>query len=166
MLWLLIDVIVAGHYFGVKMVKVGMRGDLGMDVEQARRAITPNTVLIIASAPQFPHGILPFSIILFFSFLLYFFSLFSFSVVLSLSFIDICEGVVDPIEELGALAVEKGLPLHVDACIGGFMLPWVEQLGYRVFLRLIFHFIATFLSFPFSFLTSLSFSFLSYLFLL
>jgi len=38
-------------------------------------------------------------------------------------------GVVDPISELGALAQKKGLPLHVDACVGGHLLPWLEQLG-------------------------------------
>jgi glutamate/tyrosine decarboxylase-like PLP-dependent enzyme len=38
-------------------------------------------------------------------------------------------GVVDPIAELGALAQDKRLPLHVDACVGGFLLPWLEQLG-------------------------------------
>jgi len=38
-------------------------------------------------------------------------------------------GVVDPIGELGALAQAKRLPLHVDACVGGFVLPWLEQLG-------------------------------------
>lgn len=38
-------------------------------------------------------------------------------------------GVIDPITELGALARERGLPLHVDACIGGFALPFVEKLG-------------------------------------
>ncbi|NVB78048.1 MAG: aspartate aminotransferase family protein [Kofleriaceae bacterium] len=38
-------------------------------------------------------------------------------------------GVVDPIAELGALAQKKGLPLHVDACVGGFLLPWLEQIG-------------------------------------
>jgi glutamate/tyrosine decarboxylase-like PLP-dependent enzyme len=38
-------------------------------------------------------------------------------------------GVVDPISELGALAQKKGLPLHVDACVGGYILPWLEQLG-------------------------------------
>ncbi len=42
------------------------------------------------------------------------------------------QGVLDPIAEVGALAEEKRLPLHVDACIGGFMLPWVEKLGYPV----------------------------------
>ncbi len=38
-------------------------------------------------------------------------------------------GVVDPIPELGELAQRKGLPLHVDACVGGFILPWIERLG-------------------------------------
>ncbi|MCB9572681.1 MAG: aspartate aminotransferase family protein [Kofleriaceae bacterium] len=38
-------------------------------------------------------------------------------------------GVVDPIEEVGALATQHGLPMHVDACVGGFLLPWVERLG-------------------------------------
>jgi sphinganine-1-phosphate aldolase len=38
-------------------------------------------------------------------------------------------GVVDPIAELGLLAMKKRLPLHVDACVGGFILPWLEQLG-------------------------------------
>lgn len=41
-------------------------------------------------------------------------------------------GVMDPIEELGALATRHGLPLHVDACLGGFFLPWVERLGHHV----------------------------------
>lgn len=41
-------------------------------------------------------------------------------------------GVIDPIEELGALAQAHGLGLHVDACVGGFMLPFVERLGYKV----------------------------------
>lgn len=38
-------------------------------------------------------------------------------------------GVIDPIGELGALAMRHELPLHVDACVGGFMLPWLEKLG-------------------------------------
>lgn len=38
-------------------------------------------------------------------------------------------GVIDPIGALGALAQRRGLPLHVDACVGGFMLPWLERLG-------------------------------------
>ncbi len=38
-------------------------------------------------------------------------------------------GMIDPIEELGALALEHDLGLHVDACLGGFILPWGEKLG-------------------------------------
>lgn len=38
-------------------------------------------------------------------------------------------GVIDPVEEVGMIAERHGLPLHVDACIGGFALPWVERLG-------------------------------------
>lgn len=41
-------------------------------------------------------------------------------------------GVVDPIGELGELAEKRGLPLHVDACLGGFVLPWLERLGRRI----------------------------------
>jgi len=41
-------------------------------------------------------------------------------------------GVVDPIEALGALAQRRGVAFHVDACLGGFFLPWVEKLGYPV----------------------------------
>jgi sphinganine-1-phosphate aldolase len=38
-------------------------------------------------------------------------------------------GVVDPIAGLGELAARHRLPLHVDACLGGFVLPWIERLG-------------------------------------
>ncbi len=41
-------------------------------------------------------------------------------------------GVIDPIEELSELALERGLGLHVDASLGGFMLPFAEELGYDV----------------------------------
>jgi glutamate/tyrosine decarboxylase-like PLP-dependent enzyme len=38
-------------------------------------------------------------------------------------------GTIDPVAELGALAQRNNLPLHVDCCLGGFFLPWVEKLG-------------------------------------
>jgi len=42
------------------------------------------------------------------------------------------QGVIDPIEELGQLALKRKIPLHVDACVGGFLLPWLERLGHPV----------------------------------
>jgi sphinganine-1-phosphate aldolase len=38
-------------------------------------------------------------------------------------------GVVDPIPELAAVAAERGAPCHVDACLGGWLLPFLERLG-------------------------------------
>jgi glutamate/tyrosine decarboxylase-like PLP-dependent enzyme len=41
-------------------------------------------------------------------------------------------GVIDPIAELSELALEHDLGLHVDGCLGGFLLPWAERLGREV----------------------------------
>lgn len=41
-------------------------------------------------------------------------------------------GVVDPIPELAALALERGILFHVDACLGGYLLAFAEQLGHPV----------------------------------
>ena len=83
----------AAHYFGVKLVKVDVDADQRADVRKMARAISWRTIGLVASAPQYPHG------------------------------------VIDPIAELGELAMDKNLPMHVDACVGGFVLPWLEKLG-------------------------------------
>ncbi len=41
-------------------------------------------------------------------------------------------GTIDPIQELSALAATRGVGFHTDACLGGFVLPWAERLGYPV----------------------------------
>ena len=41
-------------------------------------------------------------------------------------------GVIDPIAELSDMARARGVGFHTDACLGGFILPWAEQLGYNV----------------------------------
>lgn len=41
-------------------------------------------------------------------------------------------GTIDPITELGRLAGERGVGLHVDGCLGGFILPFGEELGYDI----------------------------------
>ena len=38
-------------------------------------------------------------------------------------------GVIDPIPEIAALAAERGVLCHVDACLGAYLLPFVERLG-------------------------------------
>jgi glutamate/tyrosine decarboxylase-like PLP-dependent enzyme len=42
------------------------------------------------------------------------------------------QGVIDPIPELAALAVDCGANFHVDACMGGFVLPFLERLGHAI----------------------------------
>ncbi len=39
------------------------------------------------------------------------------------------QGVIDPIPELAAIAAAAGATMHVDACMGGFVLPFMERLG-------------------------------------
>ncbi len=41
-------------------------------------------------------------------------------------------GVVDPITEIAAAALERGVRCHVDACIGGWVLPYAARLGRQV----------------------------------
>ncbi len=84
----------AANYFGIKIHHAPLRHDYRVNVEEVRKLINENTVLIVGSAPAYPHG------------------------------------VIDPIEDLGKLALEKNVLLHVDACVGGYILPFVEKLGY------------------------------------
>ena len=84
------------HFLGVKLVKVPVDQDYRMDLAAVKAAITKNTIFVVGSAPQYPHG------------------------------------VMDPIEDLAKIAKANGIGLHVDACVGGFMLPWLKKLGHPV----------------------------------
>ncbi len=86
----------AAHMVGLETVTVPVRADFTADVDAAKALFTDRTILVVASAPQYPHG------------------------------------VMDPVAELAALAESRGALCHVDACIGGFFLPWVEKLGHDV----------------------------------
>lgn len=86
----------AAQYFGIKMIRIPVAPDFRADVAATRQAITPGTIVLVGSAPPFPHGI------------------------------------VDPIEELSDLAQEHAIGFHTDGCLGGFLLPWAEKLGYPV----------------------------------
>jgi glutamate/tyrosine decarboxylase-like PLP-dependent enzyme len=41
-------------------------------------------------------------------------------------------GMIDTIPEMAAVAAERNIPFHVDACLGGFMLPFLERAGYDI----------------------------------
>jgi sphinganine-1-phosphate aldolase len=41
-------------------------------------------------------------------------------------------GQYDPIDQIGAVALDRGLWLHVDACVGGYLAPFAERLGLRL----------------------------------
>jgi sphinganine-1-phosphate aldolase len=41
-------------------------------------------------------------------------------------------GVVDPVEQIAAIAADRGIPCHVDACVGGWLLPWLAEAGAQV----------------------------------
>lgn len=38
-------------------------------------------------------------------------------------------GTIDPLEEMSDIARQRGVGFHVDACLGGYFLPWAEKLG-------------------------------------
>ncbi|MFI7423437.1 pyridoxal phosphate-dependent decarboxylase family protein [Nonomuraea sp. NPDC049684] len=39
------------------------------------------------------------------------------------------QGVIDPVAEVAAVAAEAGVACHVDACVGGWLLPWLREAG-------------------------------------
>ncbi|GAB3086283.1 pyridoxal phosphate-dependent decarboxylase family protein [Nocardioides zeae] len=86
----------AAHYFGVEPVVVPVGPDHRADVAATRAAVAAapeRTVLVVASAPSYAHG------------------------------------VVDPVTDLAAIAAEHDIRCHVDACIGGWVLPYAARLG-------------------------------------
>ncbi len=51
------------------------------------------------------------------------------TVLLVASAVSYPQAVVDPVEEIAALAAEHGILCHVDGCMGGFILPYFRRLG-------------------------------------
>ncbi|MBW2365452.1 MAG: aspartate aminotransferase family protein, partial [Deltaproteobacteria bacterium] len=41
-------------------------------------------------------------------------------------------GLIDPLEQLSDIALKHSIGFHVDGCLGGFILPWIEKLGYSI----------------------------------
>lgn len=67
-----------------------------VDLKAMARAISSNTVVLVGSTPQFPHGI------------------------------------IDPIQDIAKLALKHNVGVHVDCCLGGFILPFMEKAGYQL----------------------------------
>ena len=86
----------AAKYLGLELKQAPLREDFRVDVDAAAKLLTKNTVLMVGSAPNYPHG------------------------------------VIDPIGELAAIAADNDVFFHTDACVGGFLLPFLERLGHPV----------------------------------
>ncbi len=83
----------ACQYFDIKPVITGFDPQTyRADVEQMRAAVTPNTIMVMGSAPGY------------------------------------AQGVIDPIEEIGELALEHDLLFHVDGCVGGIQLSIMREM--------------------------------------
>lgn len=86
----------AGFYFGIKVHLVACPApSYQVDIRSVSRLINSNTVLLVGSAPNFPHGI------------------------------------IDDISALSKLAAKKRIPLHVDCCLGSFLVPFLEKAGFE-----------------------------------
>ena len=85
----------AAEYFKIKLHLVPCPApDYTVSVAHVRRLINPNTILLVASCPNYPHGI------------------------------------IDPIPTLSKLALSHSIPLHVDCCLGSFLVPLLSSAGF------------------------------------
>ncbi len=83
----------AAHLFGLKVRTVPVTDGWTPDLDAVAAAVGPDTALVVASAPQYP------------------------------------QGVIDPVGAMAAMAAEVGASCHVDACMGGFVLPFADMEG-------------------------------------
>jgi glutamate/tyrosine decarboxylase-like PLP-dependent enzyme len=86
----------ACHYFGVESRRAAVGPDWRADIAAMEQLIDDNTVMLVASAPQYP------------------------------------QGVVDDVTGIAALASSHGINCHVDACMGGVTLAYLEKLGLAI----------------------------------
>lgn len=86
----------ACHYLELKLVTVEPGDDLRADVDAMAAAISPATIAICGSAPQWPHH------------------------------------RFDDITAIAALGLEHDLWVHVDACVGGYLAPFVRAAGWPI----------------------------------
>ena len=86
----------AMNFLRIKPIIIPTKKDFNLNLNGFKEAINQNTILLVASAPAYPTG------------------------------------MIDPISELSNLALENKLLLHVDACIGGFLLSYLKKCNYNI----------------------------------
>ncbi|CAG2102045.1 unnamed protein product [Medioppia subpectinata] len=67
-----------------------------VNLKAMKRAISGNTVMLVGSACNYPHGI------------------------------------IDDIEEIAKLGLKYSIPVHVDCCLGGFLVPFMRSAGFPI----------------------------------
>lgn len=55
-----------------------------------------------------------------------------YSVQLICSVPDFCYGIMDDVVAIGAIGAQRNIGVHVDCCLGGFIVPFMEEAGYPV----------------------------------
>jgi sphinganine-1-phosphate aldolase len=83
----------AAHYLDLDLRRCALHEDQRVSISAMADMIDQDTVLAVASAPSYPHG------------------------------------VVDDVPAVAALAASAGILCHVDACVGGMVLPFARSLG-------------------------------------
>lgn len=85
----------AGAYFSIKVHIIACPApSYRAHIPSITRLLNTNTILLVGSAPSFPHGI------------------------------------IDDISALSHLALRNSLPLHVDCCLGSFLVPFLSRAGF------------------------------------
>ena len=84
------------HYFGIKLLRAPLGPDWKVDLDWVRSHVNKNTIALVGSAGNYPHG------------------------------------VIDDIGGLSEIAIANNIGLHVDGCLGGWLLPWFEELGHEI----------------------------------
>jgi sphinganine-1-phosphate aldolase len=87
----------ACHYLGLKPVLVPVNPqNFQIETDKIAALINENTAIIVASAPNYSHG------------------------------------VADDVVAIGQIAKQYNIFFHVDACVGGFYLPFARRLGANI----------------------------------
>ncbi|CAG2173834.1 unnamed protein product, partial [Oppiella nova] len=87
----------ATQLLGIRVKMIDVHKDTyKVNLKAMRSAITSNTVLLVGSACNYPHGI------------------------------------IDDIQDIAKLGLKYSIPVHVDCCLGGFLVPFMRSAGYPI----------------------------------